>query len=41
MFRFFERLIEPTDKPPETPPPALGSPHALVRFYWQIGRAHV
>src|ERR1700694_2367475 len=38
MFRFFERLIEPTEKPPETPPPELGSPHALVRFYWHFVR---
>jgi ATP-binding cassette subfamily B multidrug efflux pump len=36
MFRFFERLLEPTQKPPETPPPELGSPHALVRFYWHF-----
>ena len=38
MFRFFERLLEPTEKPPDTPPPALGSPHALVRFYWHFVR---
>jgi ATP-binding cassette subfamily B multidrug efflux pump len=38
MFRFFERLLEPTHKPPETPPPELGSPHALVRFYWHFVR---
>jgi ATP-binding cassette subfamily B multidrug efflux pump len=38
MFRFFERLLEPTEKPPETPPPELGSPHALVRFYWHFVR---
>src|SRR5580700_10269485 len=38
MFRFFERLLEPTQKPPETPPPELGSPHALVRFYWHFVR---
>jgi ATP-binding cassette subfamily B multidrug efflux pump len=38
MFQFFERLIEPTEKPPDTPPPELGSPHALVRFYWHFVR---
>ncbi|HEV2189999.1 MAG TPA: ABC transporter transmembrane domain-containing protein, partial [Stellaceae bacterium] len=38
MFQFFERLIEPTEKPPDTPPPALGSPHALIRFYWHFVR---
>ena len=38
MFRFFERLIEPTEKPPDTAPPELGSPHALVRFYWHFVR---
>src|SRR5579863_4055010 len=38
MFRFFERLIEPTEKPPDTPPPELGSPHALIRFYWHFVR---
>jgi ATP-binding cassette subfamily B multidrug efflux pump len=38
MFSFFERLIEPTEKPPETPPPELGSPHALPRFYWHFVR---
>jgi ATP-binding cassette, subfamily B, multidrug efflux pump len=38
MFRFFEHLVEPTEKPPDTPPPELGSPHALVRFYWHFVR---
>jgi len=38
LFRFFERLLEPTEKPPDTPPPELGSPHALVRFYWHFVR---
>src|SRR5215472_11041631 len=38
MFRFFEHLIEPTEKPPDTPPPELGSPHALGRFYWHFVR---
>ncbi len=38
MFSFFEQLIEPTDKPPDAPPPVLGSPHALARFYWHFVR---
>jgi ATP-binding cassette, subfamily B, multidrug efflux pump len=38
MFRFFEHLLEPTEKPPEAPPPELGSPHALLRFYWHFVR---
>jgi ATP-binding cassette subfamily B multidrug efflux pump len=38
MFRFFEHLIEPTEKPPDAPPPELGSPHALGRFYWHFVR---
>ena len=38
MFRFFERLLEPTEPPPELPPPELGEPHALVRFYWHFVR---
>ncbi len=38
MFRFFERLLEPTEKPPDAPPPELGSPHALARFYWHFVR---
>src|SRR5579872_6811758 len=38
MFRFFEHLVEPTEKPPDTPPPELGSPHALLRFYWHFVR---
>jgi ATP-binding cassette subfamily B multidrug efflux pump len=38
MFRFFEHLIEPTEKPPDAPPPELGSPHALSRFYWHFVR---
>ena len=38
MFRFFECLLEPTEKPPDAPPPELGSPHALVRFYWHFVR---
>src|SRR5580700_452793 len=38
MFRFFEHLLEPTEKPPEAPPPELGSPHALERFFWHFVR---
>jgi ATP-binding cassette subfamily B multidrug efflux pump len=38
MFSFFEHLVEPTEKPPEAPPPELGSSHALVRFYWHFVR---
>src|ERR1700741_371839 len=38
MFRLFEHLIEPTEKPPDAPPPGLGSPNALVRFYWHFVR---
>ena len=38
MFRFFEHLLEPTEKPPEASPPELGSPHALIRFYWHFMR---
>ncbi|HEX3538401.1 MAG TPA: ABC transporter ATP-binding protein [Stellaceae bacterium] len=38
MFRFFEHLLEPTEKPPEEAPPELGSPHALLRFYWHFVR---
>src|ERR1700735_2059818 len=38
MFRFFEHLLEPTEKPPEAPPPVLGSPRALIRFFWHFVR---
>jgi len=38
MFRFFERLLEPTQKPPEAPPPESGSPRALGRFFWHFMR---
>src|SRR5690242_3916277 len=38
MFRFFERLLEPTEAPPDMPPPELGAPHALLRFYWHFVR---
>jgi ATP-binding cassette, subfamily B, multidrug efflux pump len=38
MLRFFERRLEPTRRSPETPPPVLGSPHAVLRFYWHFVR---
>src|SRR5919108_5465059 len=38
MLRFFERRLEPTRSSPEDPPPVLGSPHALPRFYWHFVR---
>src|SRR5437764_13044443 len=38
MFRFFERLLEPTEPPPDLPPPVLDEPHALARFYWHFVR---
>src|SRR5689334_25357480 len=38
MLKFFERLLAPTDPPPEAPPPVLGSQGALIRFYWHFVR---
>ncbi|HEX3884688.1 MAG TPA: ABC transporter ATP-binding protein [Stellaceae bacterium] len=38
LFRFFEHLLEPTEKPPDAPPPVLGTPGALQRFYWHFVR---
>ncbi|HVH78880.1 MAG TPA: ABC transporter ATP-binding protein, partial [Stellaceae bacterium] len=38
LFRFFEHLIEPTEKPPDQPPPELGAERALIRFYWHFVR---
>src|ERR1700722_14147113 len=38
MFRFFEHLLETTEKPPEAPPPVLGSPRALSRFFCHFVR---
>jgi ATP-binding cassette subfamily B multidrug efflux pump len=38
MLRFFERRLEPTGRSPEAPPPVLGSPHAVLRFYWHYVR---
>jgi ATP-binding cassette, subfamily B, multidrug efflux pump len=36
MLHVFEKLLEPTARSPETPPPVLGSPQALWRFYWHF-----
>src|SRR5437667_10100928 len=33
LFRFFERLLEPTSLPPEAPPPS-----GLLAFYWHYAR---
>ena len=38
MFRFFEKLLDPTARTPEAPPPTLGSPKALWRFYGHFVR---
>jgi ATP-binding cassette subfamily B multidrug efflux pump len=38
LFRLFENLLEPTEKPPDASPPEIGSPHALMRFYWHFVR---
>ena len=38
MLRFFEKLLEPTASSPEAPPPVLGSPQALLGFYWHFVR---
>jgi len=38
MFRPFERLLRPTDIPPDTAPPPLGEGRALLRFYWHYAR---
>ena len=38
MLKFFERLLEPTEPPPDAPPPTLDSPHAVWRFYWHFVR---
>ncbi len=33
MFAFFEKLLRPTDVPPERPPPVLAGRRGLLRFY--------
>jgi ATP-binding cassette subfamily B multidrug efflux pump len=38
MFRLFERVLRPTEIPPESPPPPLGDAWALPRFYWHYAR---
>src|SRR3954454_16069774 len=38
MLQFFERLLEPTGRPPDAPPPVLGDRHALLGFYWHFVR---
>src|ERR1700675_554191 len=38
MLKFFERLLEPTEPPPDAPPPTLDMPHAMLRFYWHFVR---
>jgi ATP-binding cassette subfamily B multidrug efflux pump len=38
MLRFFEKLLEPTASSPEAPPPVLGTPQALLGFYWHFVR---
>ena len=40
MFTFFERILRPTDLPPDRPPPEVDSARALPRFYWHfVGQA--
>ncbi len=40
MFSFFERLLRPTDLPPDRPPPEVDGVGALPRFYWHfVGQA--
>ncbi len=38
MLRYFESLLDATRPPPDAPPPVLGEPNALVRFYWHFIR---
>jgi ATP-binding cassette subfamily B multidrug efflux pump len=38
MLKFFEHLLEPTEPPPDTPPPTLDAPHPVWRFYWHFVR---
>jgi len=38
LFRIFELLVAPTALPPDSPPPEVNSPRALLRFYWHFVR---
>jgi ATP-binding cassette subfamily B multidrug efflux pump len=38
MLQFFERLLEPTEPPPDAPPPIIDSRRAMLRFYWHFVR---
>jgi ATP-binding cassette, subfamily B, multidrug efflux pump len=38
MFVLFERLLRPTEIPPEAAPPSLDGKRALLRFYWHYVR---
>jgi ATP-binding cassette subfamily B multidrug efflux pump len=38
MFRFFENLIDPTRRVPDTPAPLLTDTWPLLRFYWHFLR---
>ena len=33
MFGYFERMLRPTDVPPDRPPPVLAGRRGLLRFY--------
>src|SRR2546426_50321 len=38
MLKFFERLLEPTEQPPDIAPPTLDERHPMIRFYWHFVR---
>jgi ATP-binding cassette subfamily B multidrug efflux pump len=38
LFLPFERILRPTEIPPEAPPPPLASPRSLLYFYWHYAR---
>jgi ATP-binding cassette subfamily B multidrug efflux pump len=38
MLKFFERLLEPTETPPDIAPPTLDDQHPMIRFYWHFVR---